>query len=193
MATDSWSSFSTVSVMISGALHLNQTYLESGIWQCNENISTLLYRGDCNRGYNSPGCCYCRKVLLLLYMWISGFKPLSPNSVWFTASYLLLPLSLWTIWFHLGSQPFFQEHFVNTMRRGDIPPSQSTQNYVSCHKEKKVKTYFIWLAFLISSRCRDSLWCRWKEVPVFQMQHMFVITDLSPMKSAHKKDVMHCV
>lgn len=76
--------------------------LKGGTQGCNLNVTATLRWAEFYRSCNSPGCCHFRKVPL--YVWSPGCKPLSPDFIWFTACYLLLPLSLWTIWFHLGSQ-----------------------------------------------------------------------------------------
>lgn len=85
------------------SLHL-EAILRGGTQGCNLNVTATLRWAEFYRSCNSPGCCHFRKVELLLYVWSPGCKPSSPDFIWFTACYPLLPLSLCTIWFHLSSQ-----------------------------------------------------------------------------------------
>lgn len=94
--------------------------------------------------------------------------------LWFTASYLLLPPSLLTIWFHLGSRPFFKtaasshwkdelSHTASKKKKKKIP------NYLLSHKERnqrRIVRDWCWNP-LISSRCRDWVfyWQRWWSFP----------------------------
>lgn len=81
-----------------------------------------------------------------------------PDVFWFTASYLLLPLSVWKIWFHLGSRLQLRApRLCNERKSYSSPLRKKSSNYMLCHKESKgrrVVRGWRW-NLLISSRCWD--------------------------------------
>lgn len=166
-------------------------------WKRQHNIiqSRFFYRG-----YNSRGCCHYRKVLLPFSLWICGCRPLSPNGVWFTACYLLLPLSRRTIWFHLGSQPCLRalcQH--NERRRYSSQPKHPKLCIVS--GKKKGKSYFIWLVLKIPNffKMLRFFMVQIKRSYIFPKaacvsDHCFIANEnCPPKKEKKKKDGMYRV
>lgn len=92
--------------------------------------------------------------------------------LWFIASYLLLPPSLLTIWFHLDSHPFLRPLRLHNERASYptlLQKKRKIPNYLLSHKERnqrRIVRDWCWNP-VISSRCRDSVfyWQRWWSFP----------------------------
>lgn len=128
---------------------------------------------------NSHSCCYCRKVLLLFYMWIPGCKSLSQQCLIYcplSSVSSITPNNLVS----LGLPALFKSTLSTQWEEAVFLPAKAPKIMYRRKEEgeKKMVRLVLWSwcwNFLISSRCWDLLWRRWKEVAFFQKQHMLGI------------------
>lgn len=113
----------------------SETCPESGIWGSNENITTPLYifTGEITLiVVATAGRCYSCSICESLA------AKVCLSSAWFTARYLLFPLSRRTIWFHSGSQLYLKalcQH--NEKRRYSSQPKHPKLCIVVKRRERK--------------------------------------------------------
>lgn len=115
-----------------------------------------------------------------------------PDVFWFTASYLLLPLSVRKIWFHLGSRLRLRAPRLHNERKSYFSPlRKKSSTYALCRKERKGRRVVRGRRWnlLISSRCWYFFFLNWRRMLkwVFPKARTFVFTSVFPTKSTTKR------